>query len=189
VSRRQPPSRGRAASFFFVLGCLAVLGVVFLLGLVTGRHWPGLLPSARAGSAAAREPQPSRRAESRPGEPKPAADPAPGLTFYRELTAPLSPSVPPPRPRLAPAPSASHEAGAPAPRYTVQVGAFGTRAQADAVHDRLVAAGYDVYVDEVEGVRSRWRVRVGDFPSRAQARQAAQRLGAERQLATYVTVR
>jgi cell division protein FtsN len=185
VSRR-PRSRGRLASFFVVLGCLTVLGVAFVLGMVAGRHWPGLLPTVGARSAVARERETSHP-EPRPSERK-STETIPPLTFYKELTAPLTPRAPGPRPRLATKPPAPDPGGT-ATRYTVQVGAFGARAPAEALRDRLSAAGYDSYVDETEAAAARWRVRVGDYASREDARRAAQRLGVERQLATYVTTR
>jgi cell division protein FtsN len=76
------------------------------------------------------------------------------------------------------------------PRFTVQVGAFKVRTQADALRARLAESGQDAYVDEGEvGGVPQYRVRVGTFITREAARDAAARLTAERHLATYVTTR
>ena len=80
--------------------------------------------------------------------------------------------------------------GVPGPRFTVQVGAFRGRAQAEAVRARLAESGQEADVAEgAAGGVTQYRVRVGTFATRAAARDAAARLGAERQLATYVTTR
>ena len=93
-------------------------------------------------------------------------------------------------PREPAAASASPAIGVAGPRFTVQVGAFKARAQAEALRTRLSEAGQeaDVAESETAGV-TQYRVRVGTFATRAAARDAAARLGAERQLATYVTAR
>jgi cell division septation protein DedD len=76
------------------------------------------------------------------------------------------------------------------PRFTVQVGAFKARSQAEALRGRLAGNGQEAYVTEVEtGGVTQYRVRVGSFATRDAARDAAAQLGAERQLATYVTTR
>jgi cell division protein FtsN len=75
-------------------------------------------------------------------------------------------------------------------RFTVQVGAYRSRAQADALRERLAAAGHDAYVAETEGGGEvRYRVRVGAYASREAARAAAVRLASEATLPTYVTTR
>jgi cell division protein FtsN len=72
----------RIATALFLVGCLGVLGLSFALGVVTGRSWPRSSTPITVVAKGAKEP-------SRPSEP------APALTFYQELTAPLS-SPPPP---------------------------------------------------------------------------------------------
>jgi cell division protein FtsN len=72
----------RIATALFLVGCLGVLGLTFALGVVTGRSWPRSSTPITVVARGAKEP-------SRP------AEPAPALTFYQELTAPLS-SPPPP---------------------------------------------------------------------------------------------
>jgi cell division protein FtsN len=96
------PPRGqrrgsRLAALLVLAGVGGVLSVTFLAGVWTGRHWPALTGAARP--AAPRE-TPGRRG----GDAAPAAAPMPTLTFYQELTAPLTapPAAAKPRPpRLA----------------------------------------------------------------------------------------
>ena len=209
---RRPPPRTRAssssrlASLLFGIGCLVVLGVTFALGVAAGRRWPNGLPgfgaSPDAAAPASSRNERDRRSEGQ-GLVKTIAEAPPILTFYRELTAPLTSPPPPtraaarpepkptetikPRPAETVKPAAASEAE---PRFTVQVGAFKARSQADALRARLVASGQQAYVSEVEvdGV-AQYRVRIGSFATREAAREAAGRLAGERQLATYVTTR
>jgi cell division protein FtsN len=82
VARGRSRRGGRIATALFLVGCLGVLGLSFALGVVTGRSWPRSSTPITVVARGAREP-------ARPSEP------APALTFYQELTAPLS-SPPPP---------------------------------------------------------------------------------------------
>jgi cell division protein FtsN len=68
-------------------------------------------------------------------------------------------------------------------RYTVQVGAYPTRASAESHRKGLVARGVDA---RVVGSARPYRVRVGYYDTRAQAEAAAQRLKAK-QISVYVT--
>jgi cell division protein FtsN len=70
------------ATALFLVGCLGVLGLAFALGVVTGRSWPRSSTPITVVAKGAREPLR-------------ATEPGPALTFYQELTAPLS-SPPPP---------------------------------------------------------------------------------------------
>ena len=211
-SRTRARSSSRLASLLFGIGCLVVLGVTFALGVAAGRRWPHSLPgfSASADVTAATSKERDRKAEGQ-GLAKTIAEAPPVLTFYRELTAPLTP---PPPTRAAAKPEAKPkepegkpketakprpaETVKPAPaapesvegRFTVQVGAFKARSQADALRARLAAGGEPAYVSEVEADGAmQYRVRVGSFATREAAREAAARLAIERQLATYVTAR
>jgi DedD protein len=76
----------RIATALFLVGCLGVLGLSFALGVVTGRSWPRSSTPITVVARGAKEP-------SRPSEP------APALTFYQELTAPLSSPPPPAKPK------------------------------------------------------------------------------------------
>ena len=83
-----------------------------------------------------------------------------------------------PAPTTAPAPAASPAAGGGG--RMLQVGSFGSRANADALASRLKASGIDgasVSVASVDG-RTLYRVRVGPVADAAQAAQLADRLRA-----------
>ena len=73
--------------------------------------------------------------------------------------------------------------------WTVQVGAFKNRVQADSVRKRLADARFDAYVTSstAEEGQARYRVRVGTFRSREEALRVAERLRAERALTVFVT--
>ena len=210
----RPSAGGRLASLLFGIGCLVVLGGTFALGVTAGRRWPNGLPvpdlrAMLAAPAAARgERDASRRHEGRgldKDKSKPPTETPPLLTFYRELTAPLTSPPPATRPASKPVrvevphPAESADAESPQPerapageqgRFTVQVGAFKVPAPAEALRARLAQSGYDAYVAEVEiGGATQYRVRVGSFTSREAASEAAARLAGERRLATYVTTR
>jgi cell division septation protein DedD len=143
-----------------------------------------------------------------PSYPKPAADgkarsaagtstaaaPPPGAgtaTTSRDAAPAGSASTAPAPSRPAnPASSAPATAAAPAAGpWSVQVGAFDSRQQADALQQDLRRAGFEAYLTTLgaaEG-KTRFRVRVGTFPDRALAQRAADRLRAERSLPTFVT--
>ncbi|HSE92437.1 MAG TPA: SPOR domain-containing protein [Methylomirabilota bacterium] len=210
-ARRAARQESRAASFFLLLGCLTVLGGAFTGGVFAGRQWPGLLPSIgnprEAALRASGKPPSGRPAPAGPAGPTARpAEPPPVLTFYQELTAPLT--APPPAPKPKPverAPraeslridsatvageSAKVERASAERRFSVQVGAFRTREQADAIRTKLVSAGHDAYITEGErSTGTRYRVRAGSFTSREEALRAAERIGAAVKLATYVTIR
>jgi DedD protein len=197
----------------FVVGCLGVLGATFGLGVLAGRLWPRpqSTPSVTAEKGAA----PARPCEKpvRPGDKTTRpAEPGPALTFYQDLTAPLTAPPPPPtrsvRPgradksdkpgtvEAAPKPERSAPPDAPAPAatpgaFTIQVGAYKAREPADALRARLVAAGHDAYVAEIDASGSvRYRVRVGSFATRDAAQLAADKIVAsERKLSAFVTAR
>lgn len=192
------PRRGGsgAGAFLLVVGCLAVLGSTFTLGVMAGRHWPSF-PFAKKESVAkaARERDRDRSAR--------APEPTPTLTFYEELTAPLAapPPVKPPKPARAekaeapkpdaPKPEAARpEPVKPEPRFTVQVGAYKAREPAETLRARLAAQGHDAYVvaaDEPGGVR--FRVRIGAFATREAAQAVAARIAGDRTLSAFVTAR
>jgi cell division protein FtsN len=188
----RPRKRRRLGTFFFIVGILAVLGATFAVGALAGRF------SLRPASVA------SAKTVDRPA--KPAPPPQPELTFYRELVAPLAtppvPAKPVPRPPVkrepAPAAPAATEGREPVAastvtradgaRYTVQVGAFTAREQAEAMRARLAASGHAAYVVEGDAAAApRYRVRIGVFTTAEDARQAAARLASAARVATYVT--
>jgi cell division protein FtsN len=152
--------------------------------------WLGIAPRKSAAEAAPRGDRPAR-----------SVPPAPVLTFYQDLTAPLTPAPLPPRPKPAgaeravpapPLPGRDERGGAmEGARFTIQVGAYRTRDAAEALQARLVASGHEAYIAESEAPDGsiRYRVRVGSFVSQEGARAAAAKLATERQLSTYVTTR
>jgi DedD protein len=199
---RRAPSR--LASTLLVVGCLGVLGVTFMLGVMAGRFWPRAQPAPS--TTAAKDSAPAR-----PGDKSPRpAEPTPALTFYQDLTAPLT-SPPPakaakpgrgdkseksdkpdaaPKPERAGLPEASAPASSPG-AFTIQVGAYKAREPAEALRARLAAAGHDAYVAEIDASGSvRYRVRVGSFATREAAQLAAGKIVAgERKLSAFVTAR
>jgi DedD protein len=190
-SARGAPSR--TGTVFVVIGLVTILGSTFGAGVYTGRRWG---PPAPAKTEARKEAGERTRAPA-----------APTLTFYQELTAPLT-APPPPKPvkppkpedavviasrrpaTVPPAPGASAPGQAAPGAYTVQVGAYRARPPADALRATLLAAGHDADVVESHASgETRYRVRVGAFPTAETARAAAARLSAERALSTFVTTR
>src|SRR5215467_5672335 len=145
---RRAPSR--LASMLFVVGCLGVLGATFMAGVTAGRFWPR--QSSTPSAAVAKDSAPARGADKtvRPTEP------APALTFYQDLTAPLTAPPPPAKPpkpgraeksdridRAEPAPkperTALPETSAPpasSGAFTIQVGAYKAREPAEALRAR-----------------------------------------------------
>lgn len=88
-----------------------------------------------------------------------AAPPVPGAdTASARANAPRAPSAAPP---------------AGTRQYSVQVAAFDTRAEADALSKRLAARGYAV---RVAGDRQPYRVRVGRYPTRQRADDAMRQM-------------
>lgn len=160
-----PKKRRRIGTILFLIGILAVLGGTFAAGALAGRL--SLRPVSVVNAARSHE-----RAT------KPVPPPPPELTFYRELTAPLTPPPLPPKPapraatkkdaapaeappkpessapsdaaQASPAPAAEAAAvpRAEAGRYTVQVASYNVRAQAEVLRARLAAAGHEAYVAE-----------------------------------------
>jgi cell division protein FtsN len=189
-------SGSRTGTFLVLAGIVGVLSATFIAGVWTGHHWPVIVGNPRA--AASAEPSPPARRR---------ADTLPALTFYDELTAPLTAPPPAPkRPRAArPAeprkaePDGADSAGtpareevspAPAERFTIQVAAYSARTLAETLRATLAAAGHDARVVATEsGGSTRYRVQVGTFSTREGAREAALRLAAERSQPAFVTTR
>ncbi|MBI2217881.1 MAG: SPOR domain-containing protein [Candidatus Rokubacteria bacterium] len=232
---------GRVGAMLVLVGLVGVLGGTFGLGFLTGRHWPRvqvMLALARPTARTHTLDVPSPPASSGP---KAHSDKAgsstettgareatgpPRLTFYQELTAPLSdimggPDMAPQTPQRSHAPRGTRGAaraadsvsefvggveGASNPperdatresaesraldhgargdgagqRFMIQVAAYGTPSQAQALRGRLAAKGLDAAVSEVAtSSGTRWRVRVGTYTSRDDARAAAERLATQ----------
>lgn len=193
---RRAARGNRLASLLVWLGFFTVLGTAFVAGVAAGRWWPGL--GTRFGGRA----EASRPAEVRPGatEPSPAPPRVPPLTFYHELTAPLTaPTAPAPPARREPSPpeptraeptrSGAAAGAALAPRYTLQVGAFRNREAAEALRTRLRGAGYEATVLEADGGPARYRVRLGAFATRTEAEGVARELTARLGVSAFVAAR
>lgn len=94
MRRHEPSWSTQTASVLVLLGFVVVVGLVFTAGVLAGRHWPRLLPSLGAASASRLEPE-----ARRPGERGRESQPAPVLSFYQELRAPITPEPLPLKPR------------------------------------------------------------------------------------------
>ena len=204
---------GTGSGFFQRAGVVAaavvILGLTFTLGMLVGRQWtrPGpqvaTVETPRKGAVAPRR---IGLGEVESDKPKGLQD---KLTFYQTLTAPPGPATsqakanpedkgkPEARPKPDARPPAEVAAAVEdkptaadgAPEWTVQVGAFKNRKQADAVQRGLIGAGFPAQVSALmaDDGQARYRVRVGSFKARGEAERVAERLRAERSLATYVT--
>jgi cell division protein FtsN len=93
---RRPPRR-RVGTFLVLVGITGILTTTFVAGVWTGRHWAVLTGASRPGQVA----EAAGRGRASGERPRPA-ETLPPLTFYQELTAPLTAPPPPvkaPRPR------------------------------------------------------------------------------------------
>jgi DedD protein len=137
------------------------------------------------GGPARPEPKPVTVKVSAPS-PGPAAAPVPAAT------APPPVSLPPaPGKAAAPASPVAKPAASPAAAspWTVQVGAFKNRRQAEDTRQQLAAAGLEAYVASVaaQDGQPRFRVRVGTYRSREEAAAIAERIRAQRSLTAFAT--
>jgi cell division protein FtsN len=103
-----------------------------------------------------------------------------------------APTAPPVTVSLPPAPGKGGAITSPAPGtspWTVQVGAFKNRRQAEDTRQHLAAAGLEAYVASVaaQDGQPRFRVRVGTYRTREEAAVVAERLRAQRSLTAFVT--
>jgi cell division protein FtsN len=202
--QRRDPGGGR----FLALGLAAAiaLGCTFAAGLYIGRHWTRAAPAVDA-DPARKTPVPRRSglvasvAEHKPDAREP-------LTFYQTLTAPLAPLPGPSRAGSAgdgvagPRPAPEGRPGAAPPRvgpsmsvaaheWTVQVGVFRDRRQAEDLRKRLADGGVHAHLVDAraEDGQARHKVRVGSFRTRDEAARVAARVASERRVPTYVTLR
>ena len=93
---------------------------------------------------------------------------------------------------LPPAPGKGGATTPPAPGtspWTVQVGAYKNRRQAEDTRQHLAATGLEAYVASVaaQDGQPRFRVRVGTYRTREEAAVVAERLRAQRSLTAFVT--
>jgi len=199
-----------------IMAALAILALTFTLGILVGRQWGGRGAPAPpvAVEAAKKAPVVSRRSGLIEAEGERPREMQEKLTFYQTLTAPMGPTGSSARARAAEdrsrasgsspvstpavpavsAPAVTDAAAAPvasptSASWSVQVGAFRSRQQADGIQKQLTEAGFAVVQSAVAAGdgHPRYRVRVGSYPTREAAIAAATRLpGAG---ARYVTSR
>jgi cell division protein FtsN len=201
-----------------IMAALAILGLTFTLGILVGRQWGGRgAPAPSAAAETPKKPiVAARRNGLTEAEGERTREPQEKLTFYQTLTAPMGPtgssararaaedrsragvtapataaSAPVATPVSAPAPVET--AGAPAATATsatwsVQVGAFRSRQQADGIQKQLTEAGFPVSQSAVaaEDGLPRYRVRVGGARSRDEALRLAERVRARVPVTTFV---
>lgn len=199
------------------MAALAILGLTFTLGILVGRQWGGrgapaptvVVETTKKPVVAARRNGLTEAEGDRPRELQEK------LTFYQTLTAPMGPTGSSARARAAedksrggasaPASAAAAPAATPvsasavadaAPAATatsaswsVQVGAFRSRQQADGIQKQLADAGFPVSQSAVaaEDGLPRYRVRVGGARSRDEALRLAERVRARVPVTTFVT--
>ena len=204
---------GTVPGALFLMACLVVLVLTFMLGMLVGRQWarraalstPALVTGAdrATGAQSGRGESPGARPRARKLSQREPDDATPQIrdtfTFYKTLTAPLTVG-PPPAPKRPPTEPARADAARESRRepatghdpaadgtYTIQVAAFKTRTQADQLRETL---GQDAYVSEGGSASmARFRVRIGAFAVKADAEAAAGRLRAERSMTGFVTRR
>lgn len=199
-----------------VMAALAILALTFTLGILVGRQWGGRgAPAPTAAVEATKMPSVVTRrsglTESEGDRPREAQE---KLTFYQTLTAPMgptgssararaaadrsrasgSPSVSAPAATAVSAPAVTDAASAPvatptSASWSVQVGAFRSRQQADGIQKQLVEAGFPVFQSAVAAGdgQPRYRVRVGGARSRDEAVRLAERVRARVRVTTFVT--
>jgi DedD protein len=140
---------------------------------------PGAPPKPEAKPIAVKIP-PATPSTLPPPAPPVAAKPAPAPPATQAI------SLPPVPPHTD---NAAASAQGPQPPWTIQVGAFKNRRQADDSRQQLASAGLDAYVVTLaaQDGMARYRVRVGTYRTREEAATAAERLRAQRSLATFVT--
>ena len=193
----------------FMFGAAVVVSVViFLCGVMVGRGVRQPQADLLAASAADTPLESSDPFDAAitPPEVPVDATPAPereDVTYGNRLEAaapidePLRP-VPASKPAVTPAvaekPAAPPEpasntrfAEPPGTGYVVQVGAYPTRADAEAHAGRLGAKGYRTFITLNNDVpRGRYRVRIGKYPDRRDAEAIAHRLRQEERLNPWV---
>ena len=119
-----------------------------------------------------------------------APSPAPVTPPAAVLAPAASPSLPPaPGKAAAPAAKAPTLPAAATSPWTVQVGAFKNRRQAEDTRQQLVSAGLEAYVASVaaQDGQPRFRVRVGTYRSREEAAAVAERIRAQRSVTAFAT--
>ncbi len=199
-----------------VMAALAILALTFTLGILVGRQWGGRGAPAPpvAVEAEKKAPVVARRSGLIEAEGERPREVPEKLTFYQTLTAPMGPTglsararAAEDRSRASGSPAASAPAAAPASiapvtdaasapvatptsaTWSVQVGAFRSRQQADGIQKQLAEAGFPVFQSAAAAAdgQPRYRVRVGGARSREEALRLAERVRARVPVTTFVT--
>lgn len=124
--------------------------------------------SPAASSAAAAPATATVKTESLPPEPVAAAKPAPKPEPKPEPKP--APAKPEPKPEAATAVAAPAAPAASGVGFAVQLGAFGQASEANALRDKVRAAGFSAFVEQVRTDKGTLnRVRVGPVANRAEA--------------------
>ena len=199
-----------------VMAALAILALTFTLGILVGRQWGGHgAPAPSASMETAKKPAAApRRSGLTETEAERPREMGEKLTFYQTLTAPMGPTGSSTRARAAEdkaragvaapvtaasAPSTTPVSGGAADpaaaaaiptsaSWSVQVGAFRSRQQADGIHKQLAEAGFPVVQSAVaaQDGQPRYRVRVGGARSRDEALRLAEQVRARVPVTTFV---
>ena len=134
-------------------------------------------------------PRPSRLPSNRRRakvEPREAAKPKPAPV--QATAAPPAPAAAPPKPTPAPAAVATTAPATAGGPIAVQVGAFATRKEADALAKKLSGRGYAVYVMNPTGDGKKvYRVRVGNYGTADEAQRVSARLTQQEKLKPWIT--
>ena len=189
---------------FMFMAATVVSVVIFLCGVMVGRGVPQAGADVLAVSTSIPI-DPTVSFDAASSGRAPAADPAPApapeeenLSYPDRLEAPvplnesLKPApapkhVPALKPAVAEKPAPSPERAAkssfgepPGKGYVIQVMAYPTRAEAEALATRLEGKGYQMFVTvNDDAPRARYRVRIGKFASKRERDAAAVRLQKE----------
>ena len=182
------------------VAALLLLGGVFALGLLVGKHLaaqtqPGVAAAELAIAEPGPAPVPAKAPAPRKEEPPPPEDPPVLAKLPAAVVAAPRPAVvipPPPKPVAIASAVAPPAALPPPPKelgdFTVQVGASQDRADAQRLEQKARAAGLKPYVVEADlGEKGTWyRVRVGAFKDKDSASRF--RSDVERELRTTAVV-
>ena len=192
----------QALSLF--IGLLAVLGLAYFFGLMTGL-------SGNEAPTAASPPPPAAESAAAKSESAPPSTSEPvvaeraeareKLTFPIPVTAARSAGGPPPPATTihvfedseasvsvpAPARAVAARPAAPSGGFRIQVLSVSSRADAEAEAARLTRAGLPARVEPGTGPRGAvYRVRVGPYATREEAEQASRRLSAQGRRDTWI---
>jgi len=116
------------------------------------------------------EPTPAAAAAEQPEQPPPRAAPQPAAASAGTGTAATEAEEPAAQVAPEPAPAATAKPPPAADAWSVQVGSFSQRDNAQGLQQRLTAAGFDAFVSRVvTDAGTLYRVRVGPVPDRAAA--------------------